>query len=140
MIEQGDFARQLRGNPTDAERTLWRQLRLRQLNGHKFRRQHAVGAYIVDFACVERKLAVELDGSQHAKMINYDATRTIALEAQGYRVLRFWNNDVFGNMNGILTVILAALEATHPSQPLSRMTPPTLTLPPKPTGGGDNAG
>lgn len=117
MIEQRDFARQLRGNPTDAERALWRHLRHRQLHGQKFRRQHAVGEYIVDFACVERKLAVELDGSQHAENAVYDATRTSALEEEGYRVLRFWNNDVFGNMNGILTVILAALEDSPPSQP-----------------------
>ena len=110
MIEQRDFARQLRSNATDAERAMWRQLRQRQLNGHKFRRQHAVGEYIVDFACVERKLAVELDGSQHMTNTSYDTTRTNALEEQGYRVLRFWNNDVFGNMDGILTIILAALE------------------------------
>ena len=119
MIEQRDFARHLRSNLTDAERALWRHLRQRQLNNHKFRRQHAVGEYIVDFACVERKLAVELDGSQHMKMTSYDTTRTSALEAQGYRVLRFWNNDVFANMNGILEVILAALEAGPgpPSRP-----------------------
>lgn len=123
MIEPRDFARQLRAKATDAERILWRQLRHRQLNGHKFRRQHVVGTYIVDFACVERRLAVEVDGGQHAQMTAYDAVRTKALEEQGYRVLRFWDNDVFGNMEGILAVILAALEvlhapyAPHPSPP-----------------------
>jgi len=120
MIEPRDFARQLRSEPTDAERILWRQLRQRQLHGHKFRRQHVVGGYIVDFACVERKLAVELDGSQHAQRTDYDAARTRALAAQGYRVLRFWNNDVFGGMDGVLAVILAALDvpqSPHPDPP-----------------------
>lgn len=120
MIEQREFVRHLRGNPTDAERKLWRFLRMRQMNGNKFRRQHAVGEYIVDFACVERKLAVELDGSQHAEKPGYDANRTKFLEAHGYCVLRFWNNDVFVNLNGVLTVILAALEGPlhpHPGLP-----------------------
>ena len=112
MDEQRDFARYLRSNSTDAERAVWQRLRQRQINSHKFRRQHAVGKYIVDFVCVECKLVVELDGGQHAEKTSYDTNRTITLEAQGYRVLRFWNNDVFGNMDGILTTILAALEAT----------------------------
>lgn len=115
-MRQVDFARHLRRNPTDAERALWRQLRLRQLNGHKFRRQYAIKDFIIDFVCVERKLAVELDGSQHAMQSDYDIARTSVLEAQGYRVLRFWNNELFEGMESVLEVILAALEEP-PSRP-----------------------
>ena len=83
---------------------------MRQMNGHKFRRQYAIKDFIIDFVCIERKLAVELDGSQHAMQSEYDAARTGTLEAQGYRVLRFWNNEVFEEMESVLEVILAALE------------------------------
>ncbi len=115
--EQRDFARQLRSNLTDSERLLWRHVRLRQLHGHKFRRQYVVSGYIVDFACVERKLVVEVDGGQHAERRAYDTDRTARIEAQGFHVLRFWNNEVLGNIEGVLEVILAALEERPPSRP-----------------------
>ena len=87
-------ARALRSNPTEAERALWKHLRMRQLEGHKFRRQQPLGQYIVDFVCLERKLVVELDGGHHAGEFLTDATRTAWLEVRGFRVLRFWNHDV----------------------------------------------
>ncbi|WP_374299827.1 endonuclease domain-containing protein [Ferrovibrio sp.] len=89
-------ARALRRTMTDAERRLWSLLRGRQLNGFKFRRQHPVGRYILDFACIERRLAVEVDGGQHADT-NSDRQRTAWLEAQGWQVIRFWNSDVLSN-------------------------------------------
>ncbi|WP_411834658.1 endonuclease domain-containing protein [Pseudoxanthomonas mexicana] len=110
--------RQLRNNATDAERRLWRELRGRQLEGCKFRRQHPFGDYILDFACLERKVVVELDGGQHADNAAHDAIRSRALEKAGFTILRFWNNEVFGNIEGVVEVILNALarQAT-PSPP-----------------------
>jgi len=99
---------------TDAERRLWLRLRDRRLQGHKFRRQHPLGPYVLDFFCEASKLVVEIDGSQHANNEAKDATRTQWLEAHGCHVLRFWNNDVLTNIDGILTTILAAAEAPHP--------------------------
>ena len=96
------FARSLRRNATDAERTLWRMLRNRRLNGRKFRRQQRMGRYIVDFVCQDARLVVELDGGQHA---NDTPERTQSLEGAGYRVLRFWNNDVLNNLDGVLQTI-----------------------------------
>src|SRR3989338_8545860 len=87
-------ARHLRSSQTPAEEALWQQLRLRQLAGHKFRRQQPLGPYIVDFACLEARLIVELDGGHHAARAEYDAERTAWLEAQDFRVLRFWNHEV----------------------------------------------
>jgi very-short-patch-repair endonuclease len=104
-----DNARILRKNLTDAERHLWRHIRLRQIGGHKFRRQHPMGSYIADFACIECKLIVEVDGGQHAEQLEYDAMRTAWLEAHGYRVLRFWNNDVLQNIEGVVASIRVAL-------------------------------
>ena len=89
-----ELARALRKNPTEAERTLWRHLRLRQLDEHKFRRQQPVGSYIVDFICIEKRLVVELDGGQHSEQVASDAERTALLEGEGFRVLRFWNHEV----------------------------------------------
>jgi len=102
--------RTLRRNSTDCERELWRYLRGRQMDGARFRRQHPFGDYILDFACIERKLVVELDGGQHARSTKYDGWRTRQLEQAGFAVLRFWNHDVFENRQGILEVILAALQ------------------------------
>ena len=117
-ILRGKLQRKLRNNPTDAEALLWRQLRGRQLEGCKFRRQHPFLDFILDFACLERKLVVELDGGQHADAATYDARRTASLENAGFTVLRFWNNDVFENMDGVLEVILRALRArATPSPP-----------------------
>jgi very-short-patch-repair endonuclease len=110
--------RNLRNAPTDAERALWRHLRGRQLEHCKFRRQHPHGDYILDFACLERGVVVELDGSQHADAVERDAARTRYLEEAGFIVLRFWNNDVFGNLEGVLEVINRHLVArATPSPP-----------------------
>src|SRR5262249_48306064 len=88
------YSRALRGEPTDAEALLWRRLRGRQLNGAKFRRQHPIGPYFADLCCVEARLVIELDGGQHAEQTAEDAGRTAYLGAQGFRVVRFWNDDV----------------------------------------------
>ncbi|MBN8531411.1 MAG: DUF559 domain-containing protein [Alphaproteobacteria bacterium] len=106
-------AQALRGNPTDAEKHLWRHLRQRQLADCKFRRQHPVGKYIADFACVERQLIIELDGGQHAESAERDAVRTAWLESQGYKVLRFWNHDVLQNTEGVLQGILEHLQSAE---------------------------
>ena len=112
-----DRARRLRVGQTDAEQKLWRHLRNRQMQGWKFRRQHEIDRYIADFACPDAGLIVELDGSQHGEQVIYDETRTRKLETMGCRVLRFWDNDVLTNIEGVLEVILAALAspAPHPS-------------------------
>ena len=102
-------ARALRANQTDAETRLWLRLRDRRLAGAKFRRQAAIGPYIADFACFPARLIVELDGGQHAQDADADAARTAWLEGQGFRVLRFWNNDVLANTEGVLERILEAL-------------------------------
>jgi very-short-patch-repair endonuclease len=90
---------------TDVERLLWQALRGKQLNGHRFRRQHPIGCYIADFACIEQQLVIELDGGQHQEQIAYDERRTASLLAKAWRVLRFWNNDVVDNMEGVLSMI-----------------------------------
>ena len=86
---------------TDAERALWGVLRSRQLQGFKFRRQHPIGKFVVDFVCLERKLILELDGGHHAEQIEADAERTAFLESLGFRVLRFWNNEVLTELEGV---------------------------------------
>jgi very-short-patch-repair endonuclease len=110
--EQRDFARTLRTNATDAERVLWRALRSGQV-GARFRRQHPLGPYVLDFVCVAQRLAVEVDGGQHSGSV-HDAARDAWLTSQGWRVLRFWNNDVMNNIDGALTVIVGALEQPPP--------------------------
>ena len=105
-------ARALRKNPTETERVLWVELRYWQVDGYKFRRQQPLGQYIVDFVCLEKKLIVELDGGQHAEQLEYDSVRDAWLRAQGFRILRFWNNDVLQNINGVKDAILSELEST----------------------------
>jgi very-short-patch-repair endonuclease len=100
-----DRARELRRNSTDAEARLWFRLRDRQLHGLKFRRQHRIGPFIADFYCDESRLVVELDGGQHFDAAQADARRTAYLESEGILVLRFWNNDVLSNTDGVLTRI-----------------------------------
>lgn len=96
-------ARTLRRNQTAAERTLWRALRGKRLDGHRFRRQHPMGRYVVDFICLEKKLIVEVDGGQHGedKQQHHDRERDAWLEAAGYRVVRYWNTDVLNNLEGV---------------------------------------
>jgi very-short-patch-repair endonuclease len=101
-------------NLTDVENKLWSQLRGRQFSGVKFRRQHPIGPFIVDFCCVERALVVELDGSQHAERSAADERRTIFIERSGYRVLRFWDNEVLSNLYGVFERISEALEDPRP--------------------------
>jgi len=96
-------ARSLRRDATQAEAKLWRHLRARGVNGHKFVRQEPIGPFVVDFVCREHRLVIEVDGGQHATGTR-DTARDAWLSAQGYRVLRFWNNDVLGNINGVLEI------------------------------------
>jgi very-short-patch-repair endonuclease len=110
-------ARALRGEMTLAERRLWSELRGKQIEGHRFRRQHPLGSYIADFACLEKMLVIELDGGQHQEQVEYDERRTAFMQQQGWQVLRFWNNDVMNNLDGALTRVVAALTFTPPSQP-----------------------
>ena len=109
MAKTVSRARRLRREGTDAERVLWRQLRSRQLADLKFRRQHPLGPYVVDFVCLERRAVVELDGGQLALDAARDAERTAWPNAEGYRVLRFWNNEVLDNPEGVLARIVAVL-------------------------------
>jgi len=106
-------ARQLRQNPTDAERKLWQQLRALPNAAH-FRRQATIGPYFADFACHIHRLVIEIDGGQHAERAS-DAIRTAYLEASGYRVLRFWNSNVLGNIDGVLEIIISALRVAPPT-------------------------
>lgn len=102
-------ARALRHQLTDAERKLWSILRQRQLDGLKFRRQVPIGPYIADFVCLERRLIIEVDGGQHAIATDDDAARTDWLRAQDFRVIRFWNNDVLGKLDGVRAAICDAI-------------------------------
>jgi len=117
-----DFARELRQSSTDAESRIWRLLRGSRLNGFKFRRQHAVPPYVLDFYCHSARLAVELDGSQHSTQVDWERSRF--LERQGIRIIRFWDNDVLSRTEAVLESILTSLRA------------PTLTPTPLPEGEG----
>ena len=112
MDQSRSRARQLRKNPTDAERLLWQKLRFWQVDGRKFRRQQPLGGYIVDFVCLERRLIVELDGGQHADRNAYDKKRDDWLRNQGFVILRFWNHDVLNNIDGVMEQILDSLKNT----------------------------
>ena len=114
MIDLKHRARRLRRQQTDAERELWSRLRGREVGGAKFRRQHAIGRYIVDFCCPERQLVVELDGGQHLVQEKSDLRRTAFLLRRGYRMLRFWDNDVLLNADVVMEEIARAVEDPHP--------------------------
>lgn len=107
-------ARSLRSNMTDVERRLWMALKGKQIAGCRFRRQHPIGAYVADFACIEKMLVIELDGSQHQNQEAYDEDRSRYLNQQGWQVVRFWNNEVLENLDGVLEAILEKLESTAP--------------------------
>ena len=111
-------ARELRSYPTDAERSLWRHLRLRQVGGYKFRRQRPIGPYFVDFVCLEKRVVVEVDGGQHRQQQLYDARRDGWLRAEGFTVLRFWDDDVLKKVENVKQAIWEALSA--PSSILPR--------------------
>ena len=119
-------ARKLRSNPTDAELKLWLQLRGRRLGGLKFRRQVPIGGFIADFLCEEARLIVEVDGGQHAEETTGDAERTRILQDAGFLVLRFWNNEVMANMDGVLQHIMEAAGLARSNTQI--LQPLTLTL------------
>jgi very-short-patch-repair endonuclease len=142
------IARRLRNNPTEMETRLWRALRRMPMQGSHFRRQVPIGPYVVDFACMAAHLVIEVDGSQHGRDANIvrDDARTRWLEAEGYRVLRFWNNDIIKNYDAVLEAIHAAIygslsaEATllkHQRRSRLRAGPtPALRADPPPAGEG----
>ena len=102
-------AKTLRTNQTAAEQRLWYHLRAHRFMGYKFKRQKPIGRYIVDFICMEHRLIIEIDGGQHAERVTYDQRRDAWLRNQGYTVLRFWNNDVMQELEGVLEKIRSAL-------------------------------
>ena len=112
-------ARSLRAESTDAERRLWGALRARRLMGWRFRRQQPIGPYIVDFVCIERRLIVEVDGSQHREAIRYDTARDWFLCRRGFVVMRFWNSDVLTQTAAVLEKICAVSQLRRPSPPPS---------------------
>ncbi len=107
-------ARALRLEMTEAEKLVWYRLRSRQTHGFRFRRQVPIGAFIADFVCHEARLIVEIDGDQHDPSSDYEFRRTRFPESEGYRVLRFWNNEVLENLGGVHTVIAQYLLRAHP--------------------------
>ncbi len=107
-------ARSLRKSTTDAEQRLWQELRNRNLQKFKFRRQHPVDPYIVDFACIEQRLVIELDGSQHMDQVGYDTKRSAYLAEAGFRVLRFWDNDVLTQTESVMQAICDVLGCPSP--------------------------
>jgi len=125
MDEQLQRARSLRHNQTDAERLLWSKLRNRRFTGFKFRRQFSLGRYIVDFVCFESRLIIELDGGQHSDEAakNYDAERTAWLEGQGFRVVRFWNHELFQDGDAVEELIWQRLQEVRVSSAGQPLTP-----------------
>jgi len=111
------FARRLRQKQTDAERLLWFRLRDRRLAGWKFKRQVRIDRFIVDFFCADAKLILEIDGGQHDEQRARDENRTAVLESMGYLVVRFWNNDVIGNIDWVLAEILSTIDQARPRLP-----------------------
>ena len=111
--------RNLRKTIPEAERRLWNRLRNCQLGGFRFRRQHTIGAYIADFACIEARLVIECDGDQHGfeDALIHDAKRTAFMESEGWAVLRFWNKEIYDNMDGVLAAILDAVRGSRKHPP-----------------------
>jgi very-short-patch-repair endonuclease len=105
-------ARELRRHPTDAERSVWQILRNHQLSNIHFRRQHAIGPFVVDFCAPGIKLIIEVDGGQHLGQQEYDSKRTAFLESKGYRVIRFWNHEVLNNLDAVANEITNAIDGT----------------------------
>mgnify|MGYP000533559838 CR=1 FL=1 len=122
-------ARALRNTSTDVERFLWRYLRRRQIADRRFRRQVPIGGYIADFVCLESKLVVELDGGQHQTRHHHDTRRDRYIEKRGFKILRFWNNDVLQQAEAVLQQIWQALQPSAP-----------LPFPPPRSGGGSGWG
>lgn len=116
-IINNKLQRNLRNNATDAEKLLWQALRGRQIAGYKFRRQHPFDAFIFDFVCLDAKLVVEVDGGQHTDNAEYDEKRTAWLQQAGFRVLRFWNNEVLNEFESVKDAIWRELQNPSPPQP-----------------------
>src|SRR3954464_5357008 len=115
-------AQSLRNRTTDAERFLWNRLRRRQLHGYRFRRQVPLGNYIADFVCIEARLIVEVDGSQHERHVAYDQERTPYLEQRGFQVFRVWDNEALTETESVLEAIMNMLVATTQQQIVARET------------------
>ncbi len=113
------LAKIMRKHPTDAENLLWQYLHAKKLGGFKFRRQHPIGKYIVDFICLKKKLAIELDGGQHAKkrVASEDRTRDEWMKSQGFKILRIWNHEVLQNLEGVLEIIADECKSPSPFSP-----------------------
>jgi very-short-patch-repair endonuclease len=109
-----DLARRLRKESTDAERRLWRELRDRRLSGYKFRRQHPIGPYVVDFVCLEHNLVIEVDGGHHLLQEHADRKRSEHLASLGFRMIRFWNDEVLAQTPAVLDTVLRELTTPHP--------------------------
>ena len=124
-ILSNKLQRTLRKEMTDAEKALWKILRRRQISGLKFRRQHPFGDYILDFVCLEKKLVIEIDGGQHGGRTNCDEMRTRNLVTAGFRVLRFWNNEVLKEIEAVMEQIGRAIQEQRPS--------PITPSPPRPS-------
>jgi very-short-patch-repair endonuclease len=110
-------ARALRQNMTEAETRVWQMLRAHCMNGYKFRRQVPIGRYIADFVCHEARLVVEIDGGQHDSSSPRETERSGFLQTEGYRILRFWNNDILANPDGVYEAIVTELAASPPPCP-----------------------
>jgi very-short-patch-repair endonuclease len=110
-----NYKKALRKSQTDAESIIWYHLRNRHFRNYKFRRQHVLHNYIVDFICMSKKIIIEIDGSQHLDQVEYDLIRAKKLENDGYKIFRFWNSEVLENLEEVLEVIYEALGGKHPS-------------------------
>ena len=113
-IHSNKLQRTLRNEMTDAENALWRVLRCKQVSGLKFRRQHPFGDFIIDFVCLENKLVIEVDGGQHSERVKEDEIRTQNLLTAGFRILRFWNNEVLQEIEAVKKRIWRAIEEKQP--------------------------
>lgn len=116
-MQGSKHAKLLRRRQTDVERMLWYQLRNRRFCNYKFRRQMPIGPYVTDFVCMSARLIIELDGGQHATATSKDESRTDFLRREGYEVIRFWNNEVLQNLDGVLSVILETLKKRETPSP-----------------------
>ena len=112
-----DLARKLRWQSTDAERLLWKHLRAHRMAGHKFKRQVVIEPYIVDFVCLEAKLIIEADGGQHLEQARQDLARSQFLGSLGYRIIRFWNHEILGDIHAVLEQIHRHLIEAPSPQP-----------------------
>jgi very-short-patch-repair endonuclease len=117
MPEKTSTAKRLRRTQTNADRILWFRLRDRRLAGLKFKRQFPINRFVVDFFCADAKLVIELDGGQHSQRVAIDEKRTEILESMGYLALRFWNNDVMRNIEGVMEDILSPIRTPDPPHP-----------------------